>query len=181
MLWLTEEQHAAVAAACDRLVPGSSAAGVADYVDGLLGAFVVDPPLIWAGGPVSGRHGGADGFSRFLPLGRMEELAWRTRIEGSRGDPEREWNGPVVGLQERYVEGLTALGGDFTELGPDAQDERLDAVPDFTALLHAHACEGMYGDPVYRGNRDGAGWRAIAFHGDAQPRGWTAVEVSGRA
>jgi hypothetical protein len=180
MRWLSEEQHAVVAAACERLVPGTAAAGVADYVDGLLGAFTVDPPLIWAGGPFSGRHGGGDGFSRFLPLGRMEELAWRTRIEGSRGMPEREWNGPVVGLQERYLEGLTALGADFASVAPEDQDARLDAVPEFAALLHEHACEGMYGDPVYGGNRDGAGWRAIGFPGDVQPRGWTPVEVSGR-
>jgi hypothetical protein len=180
MLWLTEEQHAVVAAACDRLVPGSAAAGVADYVDGLLGAFSVDPPLIWAGGPFSGRRGGEDGFSRFLPLGRMEELAWRTRIEGSRGMPEREWNGPVVGLQERYVEGLAALGTDFAALGAEAQDARLGALPGFAALLHEHASEGTYGDPVYRGNRHGAGWQAIGFPGDVQPRGWTAVEVSRR-
>ena len=180
MSWLSEAQSIVVAAACDRLVPGSAAAGAADYVDGLLGAFTVDPPRIWAGGPFSGRHGGDDGFSRFLPLGRMEELAWRTRIEGSQGMPEREWNGPVVGLQERYRDGLAALGADFAGLAPEDPDARLDAVPEFAALLHEHACEGMYGDPVYGGNRDGAGWRAIDFPGDVQPRGWTPVEVSGR-
>jgi hypothetical protein len=110
----------------------------------------------------------------------MEELAWRTRIEGSRGMPEREWNGPVVGLQERYLEGLDALGPDFAGLGPEDQHARLDAVPEFAALLYEHACESMYGDPVYGGNREGAGWRSIGFPGDVQPRGWTAVEVSGR-
>ena len=38
------------------------------------------------------------------------------RLEGSMGRPEREFNGPVVGLQERYREGLAALGADFTEV-----------------------------------------------------------------
>ena len=38
------------------------------------------------------------------------------RIEGSQGMPEREFNGPVVGLQERYREGLAALGEDFAEV-----------------------------------------------------------------
>jgi gluconate 2-dehydrogenase gamma chain len=85
----------------------------------------------------------------------------------------------VVGLQERYREGLTALGTDFAAVGPDEQYARLDAVPVFAALVHEHACEGMYGDPVYGGNRDGAGWRDIGFPGDVQPRGWTPVEVSG--
>jgi hypothetical protein len=185
-VWFSTEQYGVVAAAVDRLIPpddtspGAAVAGVADYIDGLLGAFEVDPPRIWAGGPFSGRHGGDDGFSSFLPLGRLEELAWRTRIEGSRGAPEREVNGPVVGWQERYTDGLAALGPDFAAVPADEQDRRLDATSAFKALLYEHACEGMYGDPVYGGNRDGAGWRSIGFAGDSQPRGWTDVEVSRR-
>ena len=77
--------------------PGGGASGCAEYVDRTLGAFTFDPPRIWAGGPYSGRAGGAPGFDAFLPLSRVEALAWRTRIEGSRGLAEREWNGPVRG------------------------------------------------------------------------------------
>src|SRR5258708_7466018 len=91
---------AGVAAAGDRLIPpdgarwpGAAAAGVPDYIDGFLAAFTFDPPRIFAGGPFSGRWGGEPGFDRWLPLGRMEELAWRTRIEGSNGRAEREFNG----------------------------------------------------------------------------------------
>jgi hypothetical protein len=176
-----------VAAACERLIPadpqlgapGATEAHVADYIDGLLGAFSFDPPRIWAGGPFSGRHGGADGFSTFTPLDPLDELAWRTRIEGSRGIPERETNGVVVGWQERYRDGLAALGDDFAAAEPAEQDARLDRVPAFKALLYEHACEGMYGDPVYGGNRDRVGWRFIRFDGDAQPRGYTDLEVSG--
>lgn len=153
---------------------------MADYIDALLGAFLFEPPRIWAGGPFSGRHGGDAGFAAFAELGPVEALAWRTRIEGSRGRAEREWNGPVIGLQERYRTALARLGHDFDELPPDEQDALLDADPDFKALLHAHACEGLYADPVYGGNRGGAGWRSIGFAGDSQPRGYTDVEVSGR-
>ena len=60
------------------------------------------------------------GFEEFLPLSRVEELAWRTRIEGSRGIAEREWNGPVRGWQEIYREGIAALDDD---LDLDAQPE----------------------------------------------------------
>jgi hypothetical protein len=87
------ESYATVEAACERLIPaaeghpGATALGVADYIDGLLGAFAVDPPRIWAGGPFSGRHGGDASFAEFLRLSRLEELAWRTRIEGSRASP----------------------------------------------------------------------------------------------
>lgn len=183
--WLTQEEHAKVAAAADRVIPpsgdhpGGAALGVADFIDGLLGAFTFDPPRIWAGGPFSGRHGGDATFSDFLLLSRVEELAWRTRIEGSQGMPEREINGPTRGWQSEYRDGLSALGDDFCALAPDQQDARLDALPDFKALLYRHACEGAYAAPEYGGNRDLAGWRAIQFEGDVQPRGYTDEEVTG--
>jgi Gluconate 2-dehydrogenase subunit 3 len=184
-LWLTNEEFATLAAACERLIPategvspGAEAAGVPDYIDGLLGAFEVDPPRIWARGPTSGRHGGASAFAQFHQLSAFDELAWRTRIEGSLGVREREFNGPVIGLQQRYREGLAVLGPDFCDLTPTEQDQRLRSDPDFTDLLYGHACEGMYGAPEYGGNREGAGWRAIDFDGDVQPRGWTDQEVS---
>jgi hypothetical protein len=183
-LYFDPTSYGVVEAAVDRLIPatgehpGAAALGVADYVDRTLGAFLVDPPLIFAGGPYSGRFGGEPSFSRFTPLGRLEELAWRTRIEGSRGLPEREFNGPVTGWQERYRDGIAALGTDFCEVDPDEQDRRLDRRPEFKALLYRHACEGAYGAPEYGGNRDGAGWAAIRFPGDVQPRGYTDAEVS---
>ena len=105
--------------------PGAEEAGVADYIDGFLGAFLFDPPRIWAGGPTSGRKGGVAGFATFHRLSPLDELAWRMRIEGSQGQPEREFNGPVVGLQERYREGLAALGADFTEVDGREQRRRL--------------------------------------------------------
>lgn len=190
-IWLTETEYRTLVAACSRLIPpGTSPAGtaqvgagaveaaVADYIDTLLGAFFFDPPRIWAGGPTSGRQGGSAGFARFHRLTALDEMAWRTRIEGSQGIAQREFNGPVTGLQERYREGLALLGDDFCDLSPEEQDELLRTHGDFTALMYGHACEGMYGAPEYGGNRDGLGWRAIGFDGDVQPRGWTDAEVS---
>ena len=100
------------------------------------------------------------------------------RIEGSCGLPEREFNGPVIGLQQRYREDLAALGADFAVLEPSEQDARLRSLGDFTDLLYGHVCEGMYGAPEYGGNRGLAGWTSIGFDGDVQPRGWTDAEVS---
>jgi hypothetical protein len=173
--FLTEHEHDVVRRLADRLLPphdafpGAGAAGAADYVDRILGAFASDPPAIWAGGPYSGRHGGAPGFDAFLPLSRLEELAWRTRIEGSRGMSEREWNGPVRGWQEIYREGIAALDDDLD----------LDGQPVLEQLLFEHACEATYGAPEYGGNRDLAGWRMIGYAGDTQPRGWSDAEVTG--
>ena len=182
--WLTEEELRVLSAACDRTLPGSSdgpgavAAGVPRYIDGLLGAFTVDPPRIWARGPTSGRHGGEAAFATFHPLSPLDELAWRTRIEGSQGRPEREFNGPVIGLQERYRRALATLGADFGDVAPAEQDSRLASTGDFAELLFHHCCEGMYGAPEYGGNDNGVGWASIGFDGDVQPRGWTDAEVS---
>jgi hypothetical protein len=187
-IWLTAVEHRVLTAALDLLVPGdgvspgAGTAGGADYVDQLLGAFSFDPPRIWAAGPFSGRHGGDPGFDHWLGLGPVEELAWRMRIEGSQGLPEREFNGPVTGWQERYRAGLAALGADFADAAAAEQARRLarlaDDDPELHELLFTHACESLYGDPVYGGNRGGVGWAAIGFDGDVQPRGWTDDEVS---
>lgn len=184
-VWLSDQEYRILQSVCARLVPaldgrpGAVEVGAADYIDGLLGAFESDPPRIWACGPSSGRAGGEAAFGRFHPLGRLDELAWRTRIEGSRGIPEREFNGPVVGLQERYRGGLAELGPGFCELDPEAQDDRLRHLPELVELIYGHVCEGMYGAPEYGGNRDGTSWEAIGFAGDVQPRGWTDAEVAG--
>jgi len=184
--WLTDSQYRTVEALFDTVLPGddlspgAGEAGGADFVDQTLGAFSFDPPHIWAGGPFSGRRGGEAGFEHWLALGPTEELAWRIRIEGTLGIPEREFNGPVVGWQEQYRVGIAALGDDFDAVDPGEQDRRLAAAREFRALLYGHANEGCYGAPEYGGNHDGRGWAAIGFPGDSQPRGYTDEEVSGR-
>lgn len=183
-IWLTEQEYATLRAACAQMIPsgedhpGAEDAGVVDYIDGFLGAFSFDPPRIWAGGPTSGRKGGEAGFRRFLPLSRLDELAWRMRIEGSQGIPEREFNGPVIGLQQRYREGLAALGEDFPQADGKEQRRRLRADESFCDLLWEHCCQGMYGAPEYGGNRDCVGWAYIDYEGDVQPRGYSDAEVS---
>jgi Gluconate 2-dehydrogenase subunit 3 len=182
--FFTSAEYAIIAAAADRVIPpidahpGGAALGVADYVDGLLGAFTFDPPRIWAGGPFSGRAGGDASFGKFIELSPLDTLAWRTRIEGSLGLAEREFNGPVRGWQEIYREAIARLGADFTTLTVAEQDRRLDALDDFKRLFYEHACEGAYGAPEYGGNPAAEGWRAIQFPGDAQPRGYTDDEVT---
>jgi len=189
---LAPGRYAALAALFDALIPGDPASpgatetGAAWYLDQLLGAFRTDPPRIFAGGPYSGRHGGLDGFSRFLPLTRVEEIRWRTFIEGSQGLPEREFNGPVTGLVERYEAGLAALdlaaqdaGGErFALLDTAARRQLLPGLdPGLLKLAYEHAVEGTFGDPVYGGNRDGRGWAAIDYEGDRQPRGFSARQL----
>jgi gluconate 2-dehydrogenase subunit 3-like protein len=168
--------------------PGAVEAGAAEAIDLLLAAFTLDPPLIHAGGPFSDRAGAAhDDFAEFVPLDPLAELGWRIRIEGSKGLPEREFAGPVVGLQEVYRRGLAHLdqraGGAFATLPGPAQDlilrDQTDGdMQDFVGAALPDVLDATYGPPEYGGNRNLVGWTPNHWPGDTQPRGFTPEQVS---
>ncbi len=198
--FLNGHELATLRALCQRLIPGppddpdpgAAEAGVAEAIDLLLGAFSVRPPLIHAGGPFSDRAGSPDDdFADFVALDPHAELGWRIRIEGSLGRPEREFAGPVVGLQQIYREGLAhldqqarlAIGVAFADATSQAQDallaEPLDTgTQSFVPVAFANSLEAMYGPPEYGGNRGLVGWGYTRWPGDVQPRGYTDDEVS---
>jgi len=196
--FLDAGQLAALRALCALLIPGppddpdpgAVEAGVPEYIDLLLGAFAETPPRVFAGGPFSLRHGGGENaFAHFLALDAIEERVWRTRIEGSQGRPEREWNGPVTGLQQIYTEGLAPLdaaarrwfGASFAEL--HRWQARLllafggGELRAFADVVFEHALEGMYGAPEYGGNRGEVGWGFTRWPGDHQPHSYAPAEI----
>lgn len=168
-------------------VPGAVPAGCHEAIDALLGAFASTPPRIYAGGPFSDRGGRRrNDFERFLPLDRYESLAWRLRIEGSRGRKALERNGRVNGYQRTYRDGLRALEsavpGGFAALPGPARDLVLQSsddplVRELLDLAVPHTLELLYGPPEYGGNRDLVGWETTSYDGDTQPRGYTRDEV----
>lgn len=198
--FLTAAEMVTLTALCDRLIPGppedptpgAVQAGVPGAIDLLLGAFELDPPLIYAGGPFSDRAGSErDDFAHFVALDRQQELAWRIRLEGSRGLREREFAGPVHGLQEIYREGLTVLdararkaaGVDYAHASTPVQNRILAsrqdrAVQSLVGAALANTLEAMYGPPEYGGNRNLVGWTSNDWPGDQQPRGSTRAQVT---
>lgn len=176
--FLSPEQLATLAAVVDRVVPaedgrpGAVEAAAHESIDALLGAFTVSPPAIYAGGPFSDRGGARrNDFARFLPLDAYERMAWRKRVRR---------------FQKVYTAGLDALAQSvpgFADLPGPVRDVALrttqdEAVTAMLGLAVTHAFEGTWGAPEYGGNRDGAGWEAIGFEGDTQPRGYTDEEVT---
>jgi hypothetical protein len=170
--------------------PGAVSARVVDYIDFLLGAFKVDPPRIYAAGPFSGRHGGENGFSVYLPLSRVKEISWRVHIEGSeKAVPKWETltgRRPIKGLQEIYTEGIEELESTserrfrarFKDLAPKQQGvvwRWMDAT--FRDTVFEHTVEGMYAAPEYGGNQDLVGWKYIHYEGDRQPIGYTRKQI----
>jgi hypothetical protein len=191
--FLREDERETLRAVVDVIVPadldpGAAAAGCAEAIDGLLGAFLVAPPRIFAGGPFSDRGGASvNDFARFLPLDPYEERGWRVRIEGSGGDPTREFNGPVPGFQRTYRDGLAACERQAGPLGfaalPSAAREAIlrSGDPDVDAMVDLaapHTNEFLYGPPEYGGNRQLVGWEFTRWMGDVQPRGFTDDEVT---
>ena len=152
--------------------PGAREAGVTGYIDLMLGALSTlsdAAPMIFAGGPWSGRRSsGPDYMASFIPLDPVARIAWRERLAA--------W-------QEQYRKGIEALdkltGGDFTRATHEEQDTVLasQTMDEFRSLLFEHTIEGMYASPEYGGNRGLAGWKEIGFTGDVQPAGYTRDEV----
>jgi hypothetical protein len=191
--FLTAAELSTLTALCDRLIPGPPEdptpgavhARVPQAIDLLLGAFEIDPPLIHAGGPYSNRAGSKrDDFAEFVELDRQAELGWRIRLEGSKGIPEREFAGPVWGLQQIYRGGLSLLdglaGGDFAAAPISTQQQLLGdprAQP-FVGVVFANTLDAMYGPPEYGGNHGVVGWTSNGWAGDTQPRGFTRREVT---
>jgi hypothetical protein len=194
-VFLTDAELATLRAAVDRFVPGrpedaderAVAAGCAEAIDALLGAFEVDPPRIYAGAPFSDRGGSpVNHFEDFLPLDPYEEKGWRLRVLGSQGQPKLEFNGPVAGWQRTYRDGIAALDraaapARFADLPGPARDMILESDdPQIAALVDVaapHALQFMYGAPEYGGNRELLGWDFTDYQGDTLPRGWTREEI----
>jgi hypothetical protein len=159
--------------------PGASEAGAAEAIELLLGAFEQEQPPIHAA-----RAGG------FVALDPVAELGWRIRLEGSRGEPEREFAGPVTGLAQLVTEGLALLdhrsreanGVDFADATTEDQETLLD-VPDerlavFVRLVLMLTLDAVYGPQQYGGNRNGVGWKPLGWPGFTQPGGFTPEQVS---
>jgi hypothetical protein len=112
--------------------PGASALGVVRYLDRYLTAFDFRTPLLFAGGPYSGRRPFLDyakgapkkkrprnAFAQFIPPTRLQALHWRWELLGTAGlDPDEralvapldaQLGGPLRGLRDVYRDGLAQL------------------------------------------------------------------------
>jgi gluconate 2-dehydrogenase gamma chain len=86
----------------------------------------------------------------------------------------------------------TNFGAKFADLSEEQQEEIMTALAEdemdpiggldsseFFDLLRDHTIEGMFSDPIYRGNRDMVGWKLIGYPG-AQ-RAYTRLEMQDEA
>ncbi len=204
--FFTDAERQALAALADAILPrddkpGGAALGAVAYIEGLMTALEQPTPLIWAGGPFSGRqpYPDAEGqpssdypqndFANFLPLDRVSKAAWQLALYGSDGLPNGGPNdavlGKTVGLRDQMREGLARVlaaepGPVETWLagGQAPLLETFDIDPDFRDLLVNLVTQAAFAAPEYGGNPGGIGWSMIHFEGDSQPLGYSQYVAS---
>lgn len=153
---LSAERRRTLDAALARMIPAAgpgdwSAAdvGAGDYIERLLSG----DGRIYAGGPTR------EQFEAFRALPRAKEMGWAAEIDR---------------LRALYEEGLAELdrraGGSFADASEAVQDLvlttlDLEGAPFFEAL-YDHTMEGVYGHPVYGGNKDYRAWQDLCYQGD---------------
>lgn len=197
-LFFDANGFATIDLATDLVLPGARDAKAIGYIDLLLAAFDRSPPAIFGGGPYSGRNGGDASFARFLPLSRIQELAWRIRIFGSAQTPSGDFNdallGPTIGYRDLYLDGIARLddvaatlqpGTAFRDLGDQDRQLALDTVasdaPAFYQALVEHTLEGTFGAPEYGGNATLVGWQLARYDGDSAPLGHATYDAASDA
>jgi hypothetical protein len=205
--FLDADQWSSVEVITDLVLPGANGLGAVVYIDRLLSAFDDSPPAIFAGGPFSGRQaepdgqGGAssdfppDDFATFLPLSRVQDIAWRIRLFGSTATTGGDFNdavlGPTTGLRDLYTQGLAMLdqlaaqqqvGKRFSQL--DADDQALvfaslaTSQAAFVAAITEHTIEGAFSAPEYGGNVGLSGWTLARYDGDSAPLGHSQFDTT---
>lgn len=161
---LSSGERRTLDAALSRMIPAEapgdwSAAdvGAGDYIEQLLSGS----ERVYAGGPFRNPLPGISDtqFSDFQTLPRSKRIGWDAEIERLRGV---------------YREGIAELdrraGGEFAALPAELQDVilttlDLEGSPFFAALYH-HTMEGVYGHPVYGGNKNFRAWDELCYQGD---------------
>lgn len=169
--FFTVEELTILGALVNQVMPEAVQFGVVKYIEGLLTAFDVDPPRIYAG-----RSSSAD----FILLTRSQEYAWRLRLYGSKGvpggDPNEAILGTKIGLRELFKKNLQKAQNPPADYGyrfPAEASPNLNSLDaHFLETLRILVVEGSFSAPEYGGNSDLQGWKMIQFEGDTQPFGY---------
>ncbi len=198
--FFSPEERSALGALANVVIPPGAGPGGADlgavaYVERLCTAFDSATPLIFAGGPFSGRRpfpttSGEPGptspnndFATFLPLDRATERAWRIELFGSANVDGGTFNdpaivAPVIGIRDQMKNGLASvISGSPTPIANLAPQDLHDVFAgldvDFRDLLIQLVTEAAFSAPEYGGNVGLGGWKLSRYEGDTLPLGYS--------
>lgn len=162
---LTQAELTTLEAVVDRLIPpdadspGAVEAGVHIYIDrSLAGAYAATLPLYQQNLAALNTAALAEGAGLFAALDPADQDALLTELE-TFGQPPAATSATPVASNSAEVKVPPKLSG---------------ASVGFFALLLEHTREGMFGDPMYGGNINFAGWDLLGYPGVKLV--WTAEE-----
>jgi gluconate 2-dehydrogenase gamma chain len=95
------------------------------------------------------------------------QALYRRGIEALDQRARRERGAAFKELSDQQRDAILAelLAEAAPTLDTPGVDEETAVLPYFAAVVHQHTIEGMFGDPVYGGNKDGVGWKLLGFPG----------------
>jgi gluconate 2-dehydrogenase gamma chain len=170
-------QRATIEAAMARIIPsddmpGAREAGAVDFVDRYLSGvgYIYAKPDGSGFETLEGKR--AEAWRRRVAILRQ---TYQSGIEALDALANKLFGASFVELSEQQQDdSLTTLeragsqaasAGGAPGEGPALQQTLTETELEFFPLLVMHARQGFYADPIYGGNKDRAGWRAIGFPG----------------
>ncbi|HEV2128826.1 MAG TPA: gluconate 2-dehydrogenase subunit 3 family protein [Thermomicrobiales bacterium] len=155
--------------------PGGRDAGVMYYIDNALaGAYqeykeVYRTGIDWLDDAAQREYG-----SVFRQLSSEDQTALITAI--FEADDEEQAAPGLATPEQIEVEGIPLVDVTPVVVEPEPegtgrtqvaglQAPTIASLPEFMSLVLTHTMEGLFSDPVYGGNRDFAGWRAVGYPG----------------
>jgi hypothetical protein len=113
--------------------------------------------------------------------GAAEAMAARYVLRALAADYREHRAGYARGLTALDARARKQLGAGFAALAAEQQDALLAELEGgdaesaaFFELVRRHVVEGMFGDPVWGGNAEQAGWKLLGYPGPRHV--WTAEE-----
>ena len=177
-LFFTQSEVRFIDAATERLIPrdelgpGANEAGVTLFIDHQLAGPYGRGARWYMQGPWA-KGAPTQGFqSRFAPA----EL-YRAAIKAIDSHIANGSSGTQASNTGNAVSGDPPQKKAFADLSTDEQDKLLKQMEDgklplsgvdaktFFKMLWQNTKEGMFSDPIYRGNKDMAGWKMLGFPG----------------
>lgn len=156
--------------------PGARDAGVLYYIDhALAGPYSRHQSIYRAGLSRLDQRADSEQGSAFRDLDNEQQNALVSAImeseeEDTGADPAAgaEGNPPSADASSAPTAATPVLGDPTDDVQPvvaGLADPEIASLMGFLDIARIHTMEGLFADPIYGGNRDFAGWRAVGYPG----------------
>jgi gluconate 2-dehydrogenase gamma chain len=170
--FFTPQQFQTVEAIAERIwpategSPGAIEAGAVHYIDHALAGPYASFQLAYRDGLLAldevsqAQHTAL--YRNLTPEQQDALLAGIDAGEVTRQPQQGREDGPSGATEDQFLDGRDGESGrQIAGLMPPTVSD----LQSFFGLVRAHTMEGLFADPIYGGNRDFAGWRAVGYPG----------------